>query len=849
MARRTVTATFAGGMISDEPKPGTARHLENMVPRADGIIPVNECRRMVATATAISTANGVTTASLPYGWTGGGTIHPSIGLVALMDIVKATATATNAEKLAFVSGFGLAGTPHASATRSLVGISDIESASGVGTFRFLDHGGLTPIVEASLPVATGSASIVSAMSGVKLNGHQTFVNTENEVLIVGKGTTTSAERIYRYAGATGNTGLTTSITNGTPAAYGSATGIATVSSTGTATWDNGLIIYGDIATAASATGMYIGLIMGQGMAASAAASAEHATREFMITATGSVTGTGSTASRSIRIDRRVLLSSAVFCRCVIGNTAQLMSSQLSRSTATQPFASPVSAGGFTSGLHNPSGRDGATYHQGRLFLANKSQLSWSGTIDETLQMTATGLFASASASTAVTTSTSATYGVEYKHTSLYSASSYVNVFPHIGGDIVGLVSMAGELLIMKRGGLFRIVGGVSYDGESNSFDLQVISNSIGPEGEFSWTETPAGVVFTWNDGIWLYDGNEVQEISRGTISQSYVENLRMHRMNNGGELSEGVPTKVTSDGRFVYFTPMRYTFSSASTFETAMTTSMHVGFNIHSRHLVLDLGSRKWFYLSNPYMNIPSNVLPARSSRGSKYANYWLGSMRATLFLGSDNMVELIDTHNLLYEHGPSRRAGANFGAWYEYDLVPNTGVAISHPMLGYGKFDAVRPKAALIKHTMAMSGTGYALATGIEFDKVAVVEADHSFVPTSTHAGSASFSGVASGMPEWWQDMTSAATANTIAEQTSSAWGPRDKWSVEGSTSTARAMSVVDRMVLDNSENAMFSPSIYYYDDLYWKEYSSDTAREGERHILHSVALEYDEIENRSDR
>lgn len=850
MARRTVTATFAGGMISDEPKPGSARFLENMVPRADGVIPINDAKRMVATATSLTTAGGITTATILGGWSGGGTIHPRLGFVGLLDVVKSTSTATNAQKLEFVSGFGLAGTPHASATRSLVGIGDVESASGIGTFRFVDSGGLTPIRQENVSTATGTAAFAAALGGQKLRGHQTFLNTENEVLLVGKGVSTADEFVYRYAGATGNSGAATSI-DGTLTAVGSATGWA--HPTNLASWGNSLTLRAEAAIAASATGMYVGLMMGAGLELNATASAAHTVRELLITAIEDLTGTGNDSSRIVHVDRRIYLSAiATYARCIVGNTAQLMSSQILATTAvTQPFegwTTGSGGGGFTSGRHNPSGKDGAAYHQGRLWLANGSKLCWSGTVDETLQMTATGYFATGRQTTSVTTGGTATYGIEYKHISLYSSASFINVFPHIGGDIVGLVSMNDELLVMKRGGLFRVVGGVSYDGESNSFDLQLISNSIGPESEFSWAETPAGVVFTWNDGIWLYDGNEVQEISRGTISESYVENIRMHRMDSGGTLSEMVPTKVTSDGRFVYFTPMRYTLSSASTYETDMTTSTIGSSNIHNRHLVLDLGSMKWFYFSNPHMSLPSNVLPVRSSRGSKYATYWLGSMSLTLHL-TDNLVELVDTHNLFHEHGPSKNAIGNFSPWYTYTIIPQTAVAISHPMLGMGGFEAVRPKAALIKHTMAMSGTAYALATGIEFSKVAVVDSEASFYPTSTHAGSASFSGTSKGMPEWWQDMTSASTGSTISEQTSSAWGPRSRWEVDGSTSTARAMSLVDRAVLGNSENVMFSPSIYYYDHLTWKEYSSGTAYENERHILHAVALEYEEVENRTDR
>lgn len=843
MARRTVTATFSAGMISDEPKPGFARHLENMVPRPDGVIPVNGGRQWVANATALSTSNGITTASIPRGWSGGGTVHPAIGFIGLLDIIKTTATATNSEAVVYASGFGLAGSPHASATRSLMLINDVGSATGIGTMRFADHGGLTPVVQDNIATATGTASFVPSIVGQKLRGHQWFVNTENEVLIIGKESTTADEWVYRYAGATGNTGLTTGITNGSMSAAGSATGWAFP--TASAAWTNVVTVSGDCATAASASGMYLGLIIGQGLLSSVTSTGAHSVHTMMITAVGAVTGTGSTASRNVYLDRRVYVSLGTrYSRCVIGNTAQLTPSQITRSAATQPFSGPELDSGFTSGRHNPSGRNGACYHQGRLFLANGSKLSWSGTVDETLQLTANGTFASGTSSTSVTTATTADWGIEFTHLSLYSASGYLNVFPQIGGDIVGLVSFNDELLILKRGGLFRMVGSVSYDGASNALDLQCISNSAGPEGHFSWAETPQGIIFTWNDGIWMYDGNELQEISRGTISQSYLENLRQHRMNNSGAVAETVPTRVVSDGKFVYFTPMRYTLSTASGDETAMSTSMHNGYSIHHRHMVLDLGSQKWFYIGGQGLSLPSDVLQIRSTRGSKYSTYWLGTIP---LVTTGNSILLTDMHNVLHEHGPARVANTSDATWSDQPLSLDESYAISHPLLGFGNFESVRPTAALIKHTAALSGTASEYPAGTEYKKVTLIDAEHSLSP-ATYASVAAMSGTAVGMPEWWADMNSVLSASSVSMETADAWAPRQKWSVDGSTSTARAMSVVDRMLLEGSENAMTSPSILYRDDGLWKEWSQ-TTRATESHILHAVAIEFEEVGNRTDR
>lgn len=852
MARRTVTATFAGGMISDEPKPGTARYLENLVPRVDGVVPPNALNIRTRSAVGMTTANGIGASSIVGGWSGGGTVHPVIGFVGLLDIAKATAATTStADAMGFINALGLAGTPGSSATRCLMNMADIESATSFGTMVFADHGGITPVKQVSTPTATGTAAMVSCIMGVKLNGQQTFINTENEVLLVGKGTTTADEFIYRYAGSTANSGIATAVTNGFTDAFASATGwvAPTATGTGTAGWTNVAVVTGDAANVLTTTGQYIGFIMGEGMAASAVASAEHSVREFMVTAVGTVTGTGSTATQTVYLDRRIQFSAATrYARCVIGNTAQLMSSQLSRSSVTQPFMTPVSGGGFTGLKHNPSGRDGACYHHGRLFLANGSRISWSGTVDETLQMTATGNFATGTASTSVTTAGSATYGIEYKHISLYSASSYVDAFPQVGGDIVGLVAMDDSLIVLKRGAIFRIVGGVSYDGETDAFDIQVVSNSVGPESFFSWAETPAGIVFTWDDGIWMFDGNEPQEISRGTVSNSFVENLRMHRQSSNGIGAETVATRVCSDGNNVFFTPMRYTLStSTGGREPAFTSSMNEGQSIYNKHLVLSVRDQKWYYISNIRLNVPSCVLPIRSTRGSKYSNYWLNSWRRR---GSfDSYLEVEDIHNMLHESGPLTYGNSATTAWSASSTNTLYSVAVSHPLLGMGNVDAVRPRSAIIKRT-CVDDQGWSSTSTAGSGKITLIDSESSFVPASsgfmTYSGS---TGVISGIPEWWTSMSSSMTGtNRSSQSTSTSDTPRAQWEVEGTTATGAANSLLDRFQIENNETAMSAPTLVYYDDYYWRDKESSTVRQ-QISILHVAGIEFDEVENRTDR
>lgn len=842
MARRTVTATFAGGMISDEPKPGTARYLENFVPRVDGVVPVGNVYLWNRAVTGISTVNGITSGAVAHGWSAGGTVHPKFGFVGLLDLHHTTATPiSTADWASKVSNYGMESTPlDTSAHRALMNIADIESASGCGTMKSADHNSFIPICcNDVISSATGTASYTSAIRPQALNGLQRWINTEDEVLMCGMYAT--SDRVYRYAGATGDIGLQGS--NSSTTAVGSATGYA--NPTASHVWTNVINIYGDAAIAASATGMYIGMIMGHGLDEFTASTAKHAVKEFLVTGVS-----GTSAARTLYLDRRIYFESAnQYCRCVVGNSSQLSPSQVSRGTETQPFGTLYTSSttaGFRNGSYNPVGRHGAAYHQGRLFLMNNSKLSWSGTVDETLQMTATAYFNTATASTSVTTAKDWTYGVEYKHISLWSVSGCLNVFPHIGGNGVGLVSMDDGLIILKRGGIFRLVGGVSYDGASNSVDLQVVSNTIGPDSQYSWAETPAGIIFTQGERIWLFDGNQLQDISSGSIQESFRENIASHRQSQNTLRQQSIVTRVCSDGDRVFFTPMRYTLATATGSEAVPDVFFHDGQSIHNRHLVLSLRDQKWYYIYNKNLSVPAAILNVKSNRGSTYSRYWLNSTRREstyiALPNSYNRIEIADIHGMLREANDPNVGVGTFNGWDAYGILPEKAKLVTHPFVD--GMDAFRPLSALLKHTLYTGGSWSATASSTSeanLPSFTVLDSAPTFTPIDWYYTGDS-------PPEWWAAMTQSATSLiNAAKPDSVAWSPREHWSADGSTSTARAISQVDRFPLTHIEGAMFSPGVMFQDT--YVRQDGDIQHLLNYEILHGIALELEDVENRTDR
>jgi len=296
---------------------------------------------------------------------------------------------------------------------------------------------------------------------------------------------------------------------------------------------------------------------------------------------------------------------------------------------------------------------------------------------------------------------------------------------------------------------------------------------------------------------------------------------------------------------------MRYTLStSTSGDEPAFTSGTHNGLSIHNKHLVLSIRDQKWHYISNINLNVPSAIIPIRSTRGSKYSSYWLNSWRRYDY-GSVDLkdVEVVDIHNMLHEAGPSRGTQSGTTAWGVSVGVTLYSVAVSHPLLGMGNVDTVRPRSALLKRTCT-TDYGSSTSTTAGTSKLTVIDSESSFTPASS--GFMSYwgsTGVISGVPEWWTTMSSSMTGiNRSSLSTSTSDTARSRWEIEGTTATGMANSLLDRFQVENNETAMSAPTLVYYDNYYWRDRESSTVRY-QRNILHVAGIEFDEVENRTDR
>jgi hypothetical protein len=807
MARRTVSATFEGGMISDEPRPGTARYVENYIPRADGLYPLSRPTRFIANATALSTATAVVNANhVIHGWSAGGTYHPSIGFVGFVDVVRETSAPTSLTSWhGSLRGFGMdtesgpTGISHRALVKMSIssGITDTLNANNL---KFPDNGFFSPLAVTSM-TSTATGAQTSAFSHARLEKLPEYIKTSDEVLIVRKGLFNSQDtRIYRYAGAT--YGSTVSFGTGEfSTAAGNSTGYGEALTTGAYT--DRVIVRG-AATAIARTGAYITITCG------GTSGAAH-TQEFFIK--NHLTNEAGMDTVGLWLDKKILVPAASrFFRVTAGNSATLHQDRLTSDAS--PWALNIS----------PGAKSAASYHGGRLFLANGSRISWSATVDETYQSTATGHYSTSTAST--TFGTTGTFGVEFNHINLWSTSGFIDAKPDVGGDIVGLVSSDDGLVILKRNAILKLFGGVSYDGESSNVSLQVISSQVGPDSEYSWTETRAGIFFCNKGSIWMYDGNELVDITSGSVRTSLADTINSHRDAYGGRNQ----VKLSSDSDNVYISLMRHEINGSGVQpETAMTTAELSGASRYNKHLVFSIANGTWTYMSHPNLNTPASVVEIPRFNKTGLMTLWLGSWRKMpSATGLHAQIEMMDIENVFHRSGIVENSPTIYdGPWSVQNPDYTVGNIVTHPLLGYGNMKAVRPRSVHLKRTATREA-----AQAVEnIASISLNDHDSHFVPPPHEGLSPPFSAF---IP------VDANGRHTAVE--ASGWQMRTAWpeSDIGEPSwvtTGIPCSLVDKVVLTNVDSMFTAPTIHY----------SDPMKYGL--AVHAFELGFDEVENRTDR
>lgn len=907
MARRSVSVTLKAGMISEEAVSGSVRYMENFVPMSFGAVPSGPVAEWTINRTegwqdfGTSTAYGTKIGSkcLPLGWNMGGTWHPKFGFVGVTDIYRTTA----AQAMSAVTSIG-------SAFYEPCIVNGIPSTDQYYPGMHLPQRGFARVFGGDRPMRP-DRSVTATADFVKMTGFPIWTNTEDEAIHI------SRDGVTRYAGAIENSsqGLTVSTSTLLP------TGVENIvtwcrpalegdAAYTTGTYTSYLRVYGGSAFTEGIEGKYISLALGryykEWLSGPSFSSADfQQARTFRVkrvvgdefisvpTATGNTTYN----YQLVEIDGKIQLGATnVYLNCVISPLARLETNQMSASTLNQFWGNVDVYQNFTPVQtqvlnYLPRG-DAGCYHQGRLFLANDNTICWSGTIDEVADSRATGVaYGSTVASGSATTglSTSVNFGIEFSGLQMWGVNSFINVFPGIGGPICGLVSMGDQLVILKHNAIFRLVGGVSYNGLSNNLDLQIVSDSIGPESKFAWAKTSSGIVFSCNDAAWLYNGSELTDITTESIRTVYREHLGMGRR----AFNSPYGVRVTSDGSRVFFSknrkPLPREDATSGKYYTKLTESEQKGNSEFNKHLVLDMNTSAWSFMSNNKTNVPTSVIRCsapyyvRNAPGNdlqKYDEFDVGQPEGVLWLNSwkpigssadlevnggfvsnwSTRISLVDIKDVFHELGIKPAYGAGVGTyWDRYYHAPESGHIVLHPLSGYGNMDSVRPRSLMLKRTLAAVATGggvanrYAASGSVQeytstAAKVFVHNADSGFMPENVYSSTSNY-------PKWWdvyQDaeapFTTAAYSDGIrsASMDDPGWQVRSRWDIAGTTSTGFNASTTDKILLNNIDSAMTSPIIHYR-DAFWSNVGPTLSYESQ--MVHAFNIEIDEVENGADR
>lgn len=189
------------------------------------------------------------------------------------------------------------------------------------------------------------------------------------------------------------------------------------------------------------------------------------------------------------------------------------------STILQANKAPASGGLFVdynngagpyNGANNVSASTG-TFHAGRLFVGNMLDGEWSGTAGSITHFP-TRIRWSALAGESDASN--------YKGKQYFNANAFLDLGDD-GGPILGLSSLNGALVVLRRSALQVITGSFATSGSDLGATVNTVIRAAGAGGWHAWEEFDGGIAFADEHGVYVWDGGEVTNLTRGAIERAY----------------------------------------------------------------------------------------------------------------------------------------------------------------------------------------------------------------------------------------------------------------------------------------------------------------------------------------
>lgn len=265
-----------------------------------------------------------------------------------------------------------------------------------------------------------------------------------------------------------------------------------------------------------------------------------------------VTGSGTTWTSAMEgmylwINHATLRERAFRVTKVVSTTSLIVDNAPDATAATQTYAlNPVGFLAAPDNLFSTSAgasvndvRDASAMasHQGRLFVSGvieyvdgtsyadrPERVRWSATQTET-----SGKF----------------IGTDYWH-----ASGYTDIGMGEGGNITGMVSFDGDLVIFKESAIYVLRGSVATDGTDLGASIDRIAGTQGVRRQAAIVATPYGVAFANKNGVFLYRSGKVDSLSSPISTKWNVTGPTSAKLSYLGQDDRLVATK--GDYAFVF---------------------------------------------------------------------------------------------------------------------------------------------------------------------------------------------------------------------------------------------------------------------------------------------------------
>lgn len=102
----------------------------------------------------------------------------------------------------------------------------------------------------------------------------------------------------------------------------------------------------------------------------------------------------------------------------------------------------------------------------------------------------------------------------------FNSDAYLDL-DDAGGEILGLESFNGALVVIRRQAVQVITGSFATDGSRTGASVNTVARSVGASGHHAWESFEEGIAFADEKGVYVWDGSQVTNLTRGAVERTY----------------------------------------------------------------------------------------------------------------------------------------------------------------------------------------------------------------------------------------------------------------------------------------------------------------------------------------